>query len=243
MNLCHFTQRKGPTMSTITVGQENTDDIDIYYEDHGTGQPVVLIHGYPLIGHAWEKQERVLLQAGYRAITYDRRGFGQSSKPTVLIRSDRAGGLEGPTAEPYPRAVLKDVGEAVMDEKNADAPVPPRRHRGIAGRARRRRRHDQPPVFLVWIRGSGPCRRGPTPTGPRHGPPTSNREAATQATWRDTPLLSIGQLSTENAALQIRVDELTLALALINDDNNQLRRELAAIRIERNTFRAEAMTA
>ena len=70
-------------MSTITVGQENTDDIDIYYEDHGTGQPVVLIHGYPLNGHSWEKQERVLLQAGYRVITYDRRGFGQSSQPTV----------------------------------------------------------------------------------------------------------------------------------------------------------------
>lgn len=54
----------------------------------------------------------------------------------ILTRSDRAGGLEEPTAEPYPRAVLKDGGEAVMDKKNADAPVPPRRHRGIAGRAR-----------------------------------------------------------------------------------------------------------
>jgi len=162
----------------------------------------------------------------------------------ILIRSDRAGGLEEPTVEPYSRVVLKDdVGEAVMDKKNADAPVPPRRHRGIAGRARRRRRHDQPPDFLVWIRGSGPCRRGPTPHRPRHGPPTSNPEAATQAAWRDTALLSIGELRTENAALQIRVDELTLALALINADNNQLRRELAAIRIERNTFRAEAMTA
>ena len=70
-------------MSTITVGQENTDDIDLYYEDHGTGQPVVLIHGYPLNGHSWEKQERDLLHAGYRVITYDRRGFGHSSRPTV----------------------------------------------------------------------------------------------------------------------------------------------------------------
>jgi non-heme chloroperoxidase len=43
----------------------------------------VLIHGYPLDGHSWEKQERVLLQAGYRVITYDRRGFGQSSQPVV----------------------------------------------------------------------------------------------------------------------------------------------------------------
>ena len=63
-------------MSTVVVGQENTGDIEIYYEDHGTGQPVVLIHGYPLNGHSWEKQERVLLGAGYRVITYDRRGFG-----------------------------------------------------------------------------------------------------------------------------------------------------------------------
>ncbi|MDT5369890.1 MAG: non-heme chloroperoxidase [Mycobacterium sp.] len=70
-------------MSSITVGRENTDDVDTYYEDHGSGHPVVLIHGYPLNGHAWEKQEHVLLQAGYRVITYDRRGFGQSSKPAV----------------------------------------------------------------------------------------------------------------------------------------------------------------
>ena len=51
-------------MAKVTVGQENTDDIEIYYEDHGAGQPVVLIHGYPLNGHSWEKQERVLLEAG-----------------------------------------------------------------------------------------------------------------------------------------------------------------------------------
>src|SRR5580692_2594788 len=70
-------------MAKITVGRQNSEDIEIYYEDHGTGQPVVLIHGYPLNGHSWEKQERVLLQAGHRVITYDRRGFGQSSQPTV----------------------------------------------------------------------------------------------------------------------------------------------------------------
>jgi non-heme chloroperoxidase len=70
-------------MSNVVVGQENNADIEIYYEDHGTGQPVVLIHGYPLNGHSWEKQERVLLQAGHRVITYDRRGFGSSSQPTV----------------------------------------------------------------------------------------------------------------------------------------------------------------
>jgi len=70
-------------MSKVTVGQENGADIDIYYEDHGSGQPVVLIHGYPLNGHSWEKQERVLLQGGYRVIAYDRRGFGASSQPTI----------------------------------------------------------------------------------------------------------------------------------------------------------------
>ena len=70
-------------MATITVGQENSTDIEIFYEDHGSGQPVVLIHGYPLNGRSWEKQERVLLAAGYRVITYDRRGFGNSSQPTI----------------------------------------------------------------------------------------------------------------------------------------------------------------
>jgi non-heme chloroperoxidase len=73
-------------MGKITVGQQNSEAIEIYYEDHGTGQPAVLVHGYPLDGHSWEKQERVLLQAGYRVITYDRRGFGQSSQPTTAWR-------------------------------------------------------------------------------------------------------------------------------------------------------------
>jgi non-heme chloroperoxidase len=70
-------------MPYVTVGSENNTDIEIYYEDHGAGQPVVLIHGYPLNGHSWERQERALLEAGYRVIAYDRRGWGQSSKPTV----------------------------------------------------------------------------------------------------------------------------------------------------------------
>ncbi len=69
-------------MAFITVGTENSTDIELYYEDHGSGQPVVLIHGYPLDGSSWEKQTVALLDAGYRVITYDRRGFGKSSKPT-----------------------------------------------------------------------------------------------------------------------------------------------------------------
>jgi len=67
-------------MATVTVGTENSAPIELYYEDHGAGQPIVLIHGYPLNGHSWERQTRELLDAGYRVITYDRRGFGQSSK-------------------------------------------------------------------------------------------------------------------------------------------------------------------
>ncbi|KAD3456081.1 alpha/beta fold hydrolase [Arthrobacter yangruifuii] len=67
-------------MGYIPVGTENSTTIHLYYEDQGTGQPVVLVHGYPLDGHSWERQTRELLAAGYRVITYDRRGFGQSSK-------------------------------------------------------------------------------------------------------------------------------------------------------------------
>jgi non-heme chloroperoxidase len=70
-------------MHKVTVGRENSAEIEIYYTDHGAGQPVVLIHGYPLSGRAWDKQVPALLQAGYRVITYDRRGFGQSSKPAT----------------------------------------------------------------------------------------------------------------------------------------------------------------
>src|SRR5579872_313734 len=69
-------------MSYIDVGKENSTTIHLYYEDHGSGQPVVLIHGYPLSSASWEKQVPALLDAGYRVIAYDRRGFGKSSQPT-----------------------------------------------------------------------------------------------------------------------------------------------------------------
>src|ERR1700736_3724255 len=75
-------------MSTIAVGQENSTSIDLYYEDHGSGSPVVLIHGWPLSGASWEKQTAALLAAGHRVITYDRRGFGRSSKPTIGYNYD-----------------------------------------------------------------------------------------------------------------------------------------------------------
>jgi len=70
-------------MPDVTVGQENSAPIELYYEDHGSGSPVVLIHGFPLSGRAWERQERALIAAGYRVITYDRRGFGKSSQPST----------------------------------------------------------------------------------------------------------------------------------------------------------------
>jgi len=68
-------------MATLTVGKENSTPIELYYEDHGSGSPVVLIHGWPLSGASWEKQTAALLDAGHRVITYDRRGFGRSSRP------------------------------------------------------------------------------------------------------------------------------------------------------------------
>ena len=75
-------------MPYVTVGKENSGNIDLYYEDHGSGEPVVLIHGYPLSGASWEKQMPVLLGAGRRVITYDRRGFGKSSQPTFGYNYD-----------------------------------------------------------------------------------------------------------------------------------------------------------
>jgi len=75
-------------MPYVNVGKENSGDIDLYYEDHGSGDPIILIHGYPLSGASWEKQVAVLLAAGHRVVTYDRRGFGKSSQPTTGYNYD-----------------------------------------------------------------------------------------------------------------------------------------------------------
>src|SRR5450755_2099653 len=75
-------------MPYVDVGKENSGAIHLHYEDHGSGQPVVLIHGYPLSSASWEKQVPVLLDAGYRVIAYDRRGFGKSSQPTTGYNYD-----------------------------------------------------------------------------------------------------------------------------------------------------------
>ena len=69
-------------MPYVTVGEENSAPVTLHYEDRGSGRPVVLIHGFPLSGRSWEKQTTGLLASGYRVVTYDRRGFGQSSQPS-----------------------------------------------------------------------------------------------------------------------------------------------------------------
>jgi len=84
----HFERKREPMSSYIKVGQENSTPIELYYEDHGSGSPVVLIHGWPLNGASWEKQTAAMLAAGHRVITYDRRGFGRSSKPAVGYNYD-----------------------------------------------------------------------------------------------------------------------------------------------------------
>jgi pimeloyl-ACP methyl ester carboxylesterase len=75
-------------MPYVSVGVENSGSVDLFYEDHGSGAPVVMIHGYPLSGRASDKQVPVLLEAGHRVITYDRRGFGKSSQPTIGYEYD-----------------------------------------------------------------------------------------------------------------------------------------------------------
>src|SRR5258707_15606765 len=84
----HGEKLRSCEMSYVSVGKENSSDINLYYEDHGSGNPVVLIHGYPLSGASWERQVPALLKAGFRVITYDRRGFGKSSQPTVGYNYD-----------------------------------------------------------------------------------------------------------------------------------------------------------
>jgi non-heme chloroperoxidase len=68
-------------MARIRIGEENGAPIELHYEDHGSGPAVVLIHGWPLSGRSWERQVPALVEDGYRVVTYDRRGFGQSSQP------------------------------------------------------------------------------------------------------------------------------------------------------------------
>jgi pimeloyl-ACP methyl ester carboxylesterase len=86
-------------MPSVTVGKENSAPVDIYYEDHGSGSSVVLIRGFPLSGRAWERQERAQVKAGHRVIAYDRRGFGQSSRPSCGYDHDTFEPVTGLSAD------------------------------------------------------------------------------------------------------------------------------------------------
>src|ERR1700742_2061125 len=99
-------ERGAIEMSTITVGQENSTPIEIYYEDHGSGPPVVLLSGWPLDSRSWEPQVLPLLQAGHRVVVYDRRGFGRSSRPTEGYDFDT---LAAALDKPLTQLDLRDV--------------------------------------------------------------------------------------------------------------------------------------
>jgi pimeloyl-ACP methyl ester carboxylesterase len=93
-------------MAFITVGKENSADIQLYYEDRGSGKPVLLVHGWPLNGASWERQSAMLLQSGFRVITYDRRGFGRSSAPEAGYDYDT---FAGDTAKVIDTLGLRDI--------------------------------------------------------------------------------------------------------------------------------------
>ena len=93
-------------MPYLAVGKENSGNINLYYEDHGAGKPVVLIHGWPLSGQSWEKQTTALIAAGFRVIIYDRRGFGLSDKPASGYDYDT---LAGDLHQLITRLDLRDV--------------------------------------------------------------------------------------------------------------------------------------
>lgn len=93
-------------MPFLPVAKENSSDINLYYEDQGSGKPVVLVHGWPLNGASWERQTTALLAAGYRVITYDRRGFGRSDKPGSGYDYDT---LASDLATVIRKLALKDV--------------------------------------------------------------------------------------------------------------------------------------
>lgn len=93
-------------MAYLTVGKDNSADIQLYYEDRGDGKPVVLVHGWPLSGGSWERQSSALLAAGYRVVTYDRRGFGRSSAPNAGYDYDT---LAGDTSKLIEKLDLQDA--------------------------------------------------------------------------------------------------------------------------------------
>ena len=141
-------------MPYVAVGQENSSPIELYYEDHGSGRPVVLIHGYPLDGHSWEKQVPVLLDAGNRVITYDRRGFGHSELSSRR-RARRPGwprGSAASDASPLSRTATEAVGAHRVPGEELPVPWGVNVARSRCGPTRAQ--HDPPRATA-----SGPNRR------------------------------------------------------------------------------------
>jgi non-heme chloroperoxidase len=178
-------------MPKITVGRENSAGIEIYYTDQGAGQPVVLIHGYPLSGRAWDKQVPALLEAGYRVITYDRRGFGQSSQP--------AAGYDYDTFAADLHILLEhlDLRDAVLVGHSMGtgeitrylAAYGPRDHRGL------QLGHHRPRVAKAVLIGPIPPYLLQTPDNP-DGVPQSLFDGFTAAATGDTPAWMKGFLDT-----------------------------------------------
>jgi non-heme chloroperoxidase len=127
-------------MPYVTVGEENPGPIELYYEDHGSGRPVVLIHAYALSGRAWDRQVPVLLEDGQRVITYDRRGFGKSSQPVTGYDYDTlASDLRTLLETLDLRDVTLVAGQSCMDKgipgqhlQHRHAPRQPRQQPGVS---------------------------------------------------------------------------------------------------------------
>ena len=155
-------------MGTITVGRENSTPIELYYEDHGSGPAIVLLHGWPLDSRSWEPQVLPLLSAGYRVITYDRRGFGRSSRPTAGYDFDTlAADLDALLTE-------LDLHDATLSG-SPSAPVKQARYVGTHGtdrleepacssRASRRRSRSPPTTPTGSTRPASPASSRPSST-------------------------------------------------------------------------------
>ncbi len=161
-------------MPFITVGQENTTGIELSHEDHGTGQPVVPIHGHPLEGHPWEKQAAALLRAGHRVVTYDRRGFGRSCRPTT--------GYDYDTFAAYLNTLLEtlDLDDASWSASPWAPTAPHASPRPPSWPPSRSRPTTTPPASAA---ASSPASSRPSPPT---ATPTSPPSARTSAAWTRT---------------------------------------------------------
>ena len=166
------TKAQGDPMGTITVGRENSAPIELYYEDQGSGPAVVLLRGWPLDSRSWEPQVHPLLAAGYRVITYDRRGFGRSSRPATGYDFDTLAADLG-TLLTRARPPRRHPGRVLPRHRRAGPLHRPVRHRPAAqrwcsSRASRRRSSSRPTTRTASTRPGSPAssRRSST-TGTR----------------------------------------------------------------------------